>query len=78
MSLKQEVMLCVHSILLPLYRSNRRFDRMFHARPVAGVEDSVSNYPPYKIERASEKCLSIWSSCRFTDTDSSIETKENS
>jgi HSP20 family molecular chaperone IbpA len=44
----------------------------------AGVEDSVSNYPPYNIERASENAYRISVAVAgFTDADLSIETKEN-
>ena len=63
----------------PLYRSTVGFDRMFSMLDqFAGVEDSVSNYPPYNIERANENAYRISVAVAgFTDTDLSIETKEN-
>src|SRR6202048_284637 len=63
----------------PLYRSTVGFDRMFSMLDqFAGVEDSVSNYPPYNIERASENAYRISVAVAgFTDADLSIETKEN-
>src|SRR5258708_19364486 len=63
----------------PLYRSTVGFDRVFSMLDqFAGVEDSVSNYPPYNIERASENAYRISVAVAgFTDTDLSIETKEN-
>jgi molecular chaperone IbpA len=42
------------------------------------VEDSVSNYPPYNIERTGENAYRISVAVAgFTDADLSIETKEN-
>ncbi len=63
----------------PLYRSTVGFDRMFSMLDqFAGVGDSVSNYPPYNIERASENAYRISVAVAgFTDADLSIETKEN-
>jgi len=63
----------------PLYRSTVGFDRVFSMLDqFAGVEDSVSNYPPYNIERASENAYRISVAVAgFTDADLSIETKEN-
>src|SRR5216684_3841830 len=63
----------------PLYRSTVGFDRMFSMLDqFAGVEDPVSNYPPYNIERASENAYRISVAVAgFTDADLSIETKEN-
>jgi molecular chaperone IbpA len=63
----------------PLYRSTVGFDRMFSMLDqFAGVEDSVSNYPPYNIERASENAYRISVAVAgFTGADLSIETKEN-
>ena len=63
----------------PLYRSTVGFDRVFSMLDqFAGVEDSVSNYPPYNIERASENAYSISVAVAgFTDTDLSIDTNEN-
>ena len=63
----------------PLYRSTVGFDRLFSMiDQFAGVEDSVSNYPPYNIERASENAYRVSVAVAgFTDADLSIETKEN-
>src|SRR5258708_32500133 len=63
----------------PLYRSTVGFDRLFSMLDqFAGVEDSVPNYPPYNIERASENAYRISVAVAgFTDADPSIETKEN-
>src|SRR5258708_24665443 len=63
----------------PLYRSTVGFDRMFSMLDeFAGVEDSVSNYPPYNIERAGENAYRISvAGAGFTGADLSIETKEN-
>ena len=63
----------------PLYRSTVGFDRMFSMLDqFAGVEDSVSNYPPYNIERANENAYRISVAVAgFTDADLSIEVKEN-
>jgi molecular chaperone IbpA len=63
----------------PLYRSTVGFDRVFSMLDqFAGVEDSVSNYPPYNIERASENAYRISVAVAgFTVADLSIETKEN-
>ncbi len=44
----------------------------------AGVEGSVSSYPPYNIERTGENAYRISVAVAgFTDADLSIETKEN-
>ena len=63
----------------PLYRSTVGFDRMFSTLDqFAGVGDSVSNYLPYNIERASENIYRISVAVAgFTDADLSIETKES-
>ena len=63
----------------PLYRSTVGFDRIFSMLDqFDGVEDSVSNYPPYNIERASENAYRIsLAVAGFTHADLSIETKEN-
>jgi molecular chaperone IbpA len=63
----------------PLYRSTVGFDRLFSMLDqFAGVADSVSNYPPYNIERANENAYRISVAVAgFTDADLSIETKEN-
>ena len=63
----------------PLYRSTVGFDRMFSMLDqFAGVEDSVSNYPPYNIERTGENAYRISVAVAgFTDADLSIDTNEN-
>ena len=63
----------------PLYRSTVGFDRMFSMlNQFDSVEDSVSNYPPYNIERTGENAYRISVAVAgFTDADLSIETKEN-
>jgi molecular chaperone IbpA len=63
----------------PLYRSTVGFDRMFSMLDqFDGVEDSVSNYPPYNIERANENAYRISVAVAgFTDADLSIQTNEN-
>jgi molecular chaperone IbpA len=63
----------------PLYRSTVGFDRMFSMLDeFDGAEDSVSNYPPYNIERTGENAYRISVAVAgFTDADLSIETKEN-
>jgi molecular chaperone IbpA len=63
----------------PLYRSTVGFDRMFSMLDqFDSVEDSVSNYPPYNIERTGENAYRISVAVAgFTDADLSIETKEN-
>jgi len=63
----------------PLYRSTVGFDRMFSMLDqLGGAESSVSSYPPYNIERASENAYRISVAVAgFTDADLSIEAKEN-
>src|ERR1041384_6666399 len=63
----------------PLYRSTVGFDRMFSMLDqFDGVEASVSNYPPYNIERTGENAYRISVAVAgFTDADLAIETKEN-
>ena len=63
----------------PLYRSTVGFDRMFSMLDqLGGAESSVSSYPPYNIERASENAYRISVAVAgFTDADLSIETNEN-
>src|SRR4249919_1034763 len=63
----------------PLYRSTVGFDRMFSMLDqFASVEDSVSNYPRYNIERTGENAYRISVAVAgFTDAELSIETKEN-
>jgi molecular chaperone IbpA len=63
----------------PLYRSTVGFDQLFSMLDqLGGVEGSVSSYPPYNIERASENAYRISVAVAgFTDADLSVETKEN-
>ena len=64
--------------LTPLYRSTVGFDRMFSAFDELDVEGSVPGYPPYNIERTGENAYRISVAVAgFTDTDLSIEAKEN-
>jgi len=64
--------------LAPLYRSTVGFDRLFSLLDqVAGV-DAGPSYPPYNIERTGENAYRIsLAVAGFTDSDLSIETKEN-
>ena len=63
----------------PLYRSTVGFDRMFSILDqLGGGEGSVPSYPPYNIERNGENAFRISVAVAgFTDTDLSIEAKEN-
>ncbi len=63
----------------PLYRSTVGFDGIFSMLDqLSGVEPTVSSYPPYNIERASEHAYRISVAVAgFTDGDLTIETKEN-
>jgi molecular chaperone IbpA len=63
----------------PLYRVTVGFDRMVSMLDqLGGLEGSVSSYPPYNIERASENAYRISVAVAgFTDADLSIETEEN-
>src|SRR6202165_1338932 len=63
----------------PLYRSTVGFDRMFSMLDqLDGTEGSVPSYPPYNIERNGESAFRISVAVAgFTDSDLSIETKEN-
>ena len=75
MSLEQEVMLCVHSILLPSTVQPLASTGCF---PCSTVEGSAPNYPPYNIERSGENAYRISVAVAgFTDADLSIEVKEN-
>jgi hypothetical protein len=64
--------------LAPLYRSTVGFDRLFSLLDqVAGV-DAAPSYPPYNIERTGENAYRIsLAVAGFTESDLSIETKEN-
>ena len=63
----------------PFYRSTVGFDRLFSMLDqVGGVEGSAPSYPPYNIERSGENAYRISVAVAgFTDTDLSIEVKEN-
>jgi len=65
--------------LAPLYRSTVGFDRLFSLLDqVSGFEGSGSTYPPYNIERTGENAYRITVAVAgFSDTDISIEAKEN-
>src|SRR6202051_2440853 len=79
MSLKQEGHAMRTFDFAPLYRSTVGFDRMFSMLDqLDSVEGSVSSYPPYNIERASENAYRISVAVAgFTDADLSIETEDN-
>jgi molecular chaperone IbpA len=63
----------------PFYRSTVGFDRLFSTLDqLGGVDGSVPSYPPYNIERSGENAYRISVAVAgFTDTDLSIEAKEN-
>ena len=63
----------------PFYRSTVGFDRLFDMLDhVGGAEGAVPGYPPYNIERSAENTYSISVAVAgFTDSDLSIEVKEN-
>src|SRR4051794_9793965 len=63
----------------PFYRSTVGFDRLFDMLDhVGGAEGAVPGYPPYNIERSAENTYSISIAVAgFTDSDLSIEVKEN-
>jgi molecular chaperone IbpA len=61
--------------LAPLYRSTVGFDRLFSM--LDGFE-AAPGYPPYNIERTGENAYRISVAVAgFSDTELSIETKEN-
>jgi len=62
-----------------LHRSTVGFDRMFSMLDqLDGMEGSAPAYPPYNIERSGENAFRISVAVAgFTDTDLSVETKEN-
>src|SRR3569833_467840 len=75
MSLNKEDMLMRTFDLAPLYRSTVGFDRLFSM--LDGVE-SAPGYPPYNIERTGENDYRITVAVAgFSETDLSIEAKEN-
>ena len=65
--------------LSPLYRSTVGFDRLFSLLDnVAGVDGATSGYPPYNIERTDENAYRVTVAVAgFTESDLSIEVKEN-
>lgn len=64
--------------LAPLYRSTVGFDRLFSALDQFVSADAVPSYPPYNIERTGENAYRITVAVAgFTDSDLSIEVKEN-
>jgi molecular chaperone IbpA len=64
--------------LAPLYRSTVGFDRLFSLLDQVGGVDAGPSYPPYNIERTGENAYRIsLAVAGFTDSDLSIETKEN-
>ncbi len=64
--------------LTPLYRSTVGFDRLFSMLDQVGGLDPTPSYPPYNIERTSETGYRITIAVAgFSESDLSIETKEN-
>ena len=63
----------------PLYRSTVGFDRLFSMfDQLGGVEGSAPTYPPYNIERTGENSYRVTVAVAgFTETELSLETKEN-
>ena len=63
----------------PFYRSTVGFDRVFSTLDqLGGVDGSVPSYPPYNIARTGENAYRISVAVAgFTDSDLSIEAKEN-
>ena len=63
----------------PFYRSTVGFDRVFSTLDqLIGVDGTVPSYPPYNIERSGENAYRISVAVAgFTDSDLSIEAKEN-
>ena len=63
----------------PLYRSTVGFDRMFSMLDqFDGVEASVSNYPPYNIERTGENEYRVTVAVAgFNEPELSVVAKEN-
>jgi len=65
--------------LAPLYRSTVGFDRLFSLLDqVGGLDGSAPTYPPYNIERLDENAYRVSVAVAgFTESDLSIEVKEN-
>jgi len=65
--------------LAPLYRSTVGFDRLFSLLDqVGGLDGSAPTYPPYNIERLDENAYRVTVAVAgFTESDLSIEVKEN-
>jgi molecular chaperone IbpA len=65
--------------LSPLYRSTVGFDRLFSLLDQGSIFDgSAPTYPPYNIERTAENGYRVTVAVAgFSDTDISIEVKEN-
>jgi len=64
--------------LAPLYRNTVGFDRLFSMLDQLVSVDSTPSYPPYNIERTGENAYRISVAVAgFTDSDLSIEVKEN-
>ena len=79
MSLNKEVMLCVHSILLPS-TVQPSASTEFSLRSISSSVwmDQCRAYPPYNIARTGENAYRISVAVAgFTDADLSIEAKEN-
>ena len=65
--------------LSPFYRSTVGFDRLLSMLDKAvGAEQNAPTYPPYNIERTGENAYRVsLAVAGFTESDLSIETKEN-
>jgi molecular chaperone IbpA len=66
--------------LAPLYRSTVGFDRLFSLldQQVGGFDGGAPGYPPYNIERTDENTYRVTVAVAgFTESDLSIEVKEN-
>ena len=64
--------------LAPLYRNTVGFDRLFSMLDQMVSVDTAPTYPPYNIERTGENAYRISVAVAgFTDSDLSIEVKEN-
>jgi len=64
--------------LAPLYRSTVGFDRLFSLLDQVSGFDAGQSYPPYNIERTGENAYRVsLAVAGFTESDLSIETKEN-
>lgn len=66
--------------LAPLYRSSVGFDRLFNLmNQLDGFDAQAQSYPPYNIEKVSDTAYRITLAVAgFSESDLSIETKENS